>query len=106
MTIGDGPGDGQLGESDDVGPDVEGVRGGKAADRLAGDSGPNWLYGGAGADELDGSAGADVLYGEADADVLEGRDGEPDKLSCGSDLDSAFADPIDALAASCESVEG
>ena len=74
--------DGATGEHDDV--RTENVKGGKAADQLFGDGGPNALQGrfgddvlsgNAGDDSLDGSGGNDTLVGGAGRDVLIGNIG-------------------------------
>lgn len=51
------------------------------------------ITGGDGADGLDGGFGEDSLFA---------RDGFPDQLVCGPDLDEAVADTIDVLDGSCE----
>lgn len=103
VGIGDGRNDGEPGERDEVRADVERVRGGQGADRLLGDGGTNWLYGEAGDDELIGAAGTDWLFGQAGSDTIDSRDGAADTVYCGSALDTALADPFDALRPSCES---
>ncbi|MBM7517918.1 calcium-binding protein [Nocardioides nitrophenolicus] len=62
-------GDGEAGEGDLVGPDVENATGGEGADRLTGSAGPNVLLGGGGDDVLDGGLGADALGGGAGVDL-------------------------------------
>jgi Ca2+-binding RTX toxin-like protein len=68
-------GDGQAGESDDVQPNVEHIRGGSGADTLVGHGANNRLTGGPGNDVLTGNAGNDTLDGGANADVFNGGDG-------------------------------
>ncbi|MEU4155991.1 calcium-binding protein [Actinoplanes sp. NPDC026670] len=72
--------DGQAGERDTVGWDVEDVRGGSGNDRLtgngsankfAGGSGDDVIRGGAGNDAAEGNEGRDQLYGEAGDDYLD-----------------------------------
>ncbi|WP_445150958.1 MopE-related protein [Baekduia sp. Peel2402] len=104
VTIGAGANDGQVGESDDVGADVERVDGGSGGDALSGAGGPDQLYGGPGADTLDGGGGSDLLVGGADGDVINARDGAADLVSCGDGADSAVLDQLDA-ADSCESAD-
>lgn len=76
--------DGEAGEGDNVGSDVEILVGGSGDDQLAGDDADNVLLGnagndilgaGAGNDQLDGGAGDDTLAGGDGADVLTGGDG-------------------------------
>jgi len=101
-SLGDGPADGEAAEGDDVGADVEKLRGGTAGDRLIGDEAANWLYGGDGGDTLTGAGGSDTLSGEAGADTIDSRDEVKDSVYCGSDLDTVFFDVFDAVSASCE----
>ena len=63
VTLDDQPGDGKTGENDDVGSDVERLRGGEGDDRLIGSDGPNSLEASDGNDFLDGRGGDDFLYG-------------------------------------------
>lgn len=81
--------DGEPGESDVIGPGVDGIIGGQGDDALIGGAprdvliggpGNDHLAGGAGADFLRGAAGADQLVGGPDADHLAGGLG-PDELS-------------------------
>jgi hemolysin type calcium-binding protein len=75
--------DGQRGERDNVGADVEGVVGGRGSDRLVGNGRPNELgedaalgEGGGGSDRLIGKGGKDVLAGGDGSDVLVGGPGD------------------------------
>jgi serralysin len=85
--------DGQAGEHDTVGADVENASGGPGKDRLFGNANANRLfgsdgddvvYGRGGNDDIDGGSGRDYLYGEEGDDFL-------------SDLDSFLSDPVDTL---------
>jgi len=80
--------DGQAGEGDNVGADVENVSGGSGADRLVGDADANVLAGGAGNDTLAGNGGNDTLGGGAGDDTLDGGGGA-DALGGGSGADLA-----------------
>lgn len=105
VTVGaGGADDGSIGETDDVGGDIERVDGGTGNDTLIGSSGNDLLYGNAGADVLDGGAGADLLVGGADNDTIAARDGVADLISCGDGADALTSDQLDA-ADSCESVQ-
>src|SRR5436190_1793767 len=75
--------DGETGENDNVGTDVENLAGGAADDHLTGSDGPNALSGNGGSDTLDGADGNDVLDGSAGNDSLTGGSGD-DSLN-GSD---------------------
>jgi Ca2+-binding RTX toxin-like protein len=63
--------DGEAGENDAVGTDVENLTGGSANDRLTGGPGANVLSGGSGNDVLDGGAGPDLLLGGAGTDTAD-----------------------------------
>jgi Ca2+-binding RTX toxin-like protein len=89
--------DGQAGERDTVGADVETVSGGDGNDVLTGNAAANGLMGGpghdvlrggGGDDGLDGSSGSDRLYGEAGDDYLHASntDGGGDLLDGGANL--------------------
>jgi Ca2+-binding RTX toxin-like protein len=101
--------DGGFTERDNVGLDVEHVRGGSASDTLQGGPGPDVLEGlpgddtiagldgddtllgdagpGAGADRLSAGAGADVVQGEGGSDSLNGGAG-PDQIFGGPGRDA------------------
>jgi Ca2+-binding RTX toxin-like protein len=122
VTVGVGANDGRSGEADDVRASVETVVGSDFADRLTGTNNANRLRGGGGADLLQGLGGNDSLYGGAGADrlragrgnddlfggpgtdALEALDGQDfvDQLFCGDGLDTALADSVDHVAATCE----
>ena len=88
--------DGRPGEGDNVGADVETVRGGPGNDTLVGDAdgntidgndgvdllkggdGGDLLRGGAGGDSIDGEAGNDTLKGDSGFDLLVGGSGTDD----------------------------
>jgi hypothetical protein len=80
------------------------LRGTPQADRLDGRGGDDRLFGNGGADVLVGGAGNDVLVGGAGSDRLVARDGSPDVLQCGAGSDTAVVDPLDRVAADCETV--
>ena len=68
--------DGQAGEKDTIGTDVEGLIGGSGNDRLLGTGRSDSLAGSAGNDVLAGSGGDDSLEGGAGRDYLNGADGD------------------------------
>ena len=71
ITI-DGTGnDGEASEADDIGTDIETVKGGTANDTITGSTGPDTLYGGAGNDTLKGGDGNDILNGDAGNDTFD-----------------------------------
>jgi Ca2+-binding RTX toxin-like protein len=67
--------DGEAGESDSVGTDVENAIGGAGDDVMTGSASANDLTGGIGIDVLDGGAGDDALSGGLGADRLTGGTG-------------------------------
>src|SRR5436305_1744540 len=75
--------DGEAGEKDNVGSDVDVVIGGSAGDAITGSGGSNDLYGGPGDDLLHGGSGNDRLFGGTGTDNL-GGDGSNDTLDGGS----------------------
>ena len=68
--------DGASGEADNVGVDVEIVRGGDSADTIVGSDAANRLDGWSGNDELRGGAGEDTLLGASGDDRAFGADGQ------------------------------
>ena len=108
VTIDDVANDGEAGESDDIRTDVEdvGALGGGNSGRatLVGDADVNVLTGGPGNDTIDGGAGGDVLNGSGGDDVIEAREGDGDRINCGSGTDTARVDLLDEVT-QCETVE-
>jgi Ca2+-binding RTX toxin-like protein len=96
--------DGQPGESDNVHGDVYEVVGGVFDDTISGFASED---GGDGNDVLTGGAGRDNLFGGAGDDVFESRDGEADRIWCGTGTDVVHADAQDVIEtpADCETVE-
>jgi Ca2+-binding RTX toxin-like protein len=96
--------DGEPGERDNVGPDVEGITGGGTEDSFYGDGASNRIDGGAGEDYLDGGPGLDELRGGTARDAIRARDGGVDVVRCGSGVDFAIVDRVDLLF-DCERVD-
>ncbi len=78
--------DGEAGEGDNIGVDVEQLNGGNGNDRMVatpsnaptsldGNDGNDTMTGGPSSDDLDGGAGNDVLSGVGGNDTLRGREG-------------------------------
>ena len=63
--------DGEAGEGDDIGTDVESLVGGSAGDRITGSPDPNALWGSGGDDTVNGRDGADWLNGGAGTDTVD-----------------------------------
>ena len=97
-------GDGQRGENDAIAVDVEGIAGGRGADRLRGNSHENVLVGGRGSDRLSGGAGYDWIDGGPGDDGIQARDGSIDAVGCGSGRDRARLDGLDFFKGRCEKV--
>jgi Ca2+-binding RTX toxin-like protein len=69
-------GQGEAGEGDLIGNDIENLYGGSGNDDLAGNGQDNYLSGGGGADTIDGGPGSDsVVGGSGDDPSLTGGDG-------------------------------
>ncbi|WIM96383.1 calcium-binding protein [Actinoplanes oblitus] len=85
--------DGQSGEHDSIGADVESFFGGSGNDRITGNAGDGSFSGGDGNDVIHGGAGNDYIAGGEGADKLYGDAGD-DSLD-GSDYDKQLADLLD-----------
>lgn len=94
--------DGAAGEADNVGLDVEQLRGGNAADAISGSNDANWLDGGDGDDVLRGGAGDDFLFGHNGDDRVSGEDGQDtieggdgsDTVDGGGGIDTLHGDKV------------
>jgi Ca2+-binding RTX toxin-like protein len=92
--------DGQAGESDNIGADIEVVDGSDAGDVLIGSAGPNGLAGRGGDDQISGLGGNDLIYGDTGNDTITGDDGEDtldggchdDRITGGPGVDSLNSD--------------
>lgn len=121
VSLDDKPGDGEAGEADDVGSDIESLRGtdlgdiftaasasgavaldGRAgADDLTGSPFADTLNGGVGNDALIGGLGADDLVSGDGDDLISARDNISDRLVCGAGTDTIAVDAIDRLDPTC-----
>lgn len=98
VTLDRRPNDGEAGEGDRIGRDVEVVEGSAtAADLLAGGEAAVELRGLGGEDRLVGGTGRDVLDGGPGDDRISALDGVPDEVRCGPGVDQVVADPVDTL---------
>jgi Ca2+-binding RTX toxin-like protein len=88
VTLDNQANDGEAGEGDNVGADVEVLAGGAAGDTLTGNDGDNALLGNGGNDTLNGAGGNDQLDGGAGDDTLDGGVGS-DTLTGGDGTDTA-----------------
>ena len=93
--------DGEAGEADNVGADVEGAFGGAGADRIVGNALGNRLGGGGGNDSITGGPAEDRIEGQEGDDTIDSRDGRYDSIDCGPGTDTLLADPVDG-ATNCE----
>ena len=103
-TLDSRAGDGARGEGDFILANVEGLRGGRRADRLIGNRRRNTIAGGGGGDFIDGRAGEDTLGGGRGADTVRARDRSADRVDCGRERDSAIVDEHDRVRSDCERV--
>jgi Ca2+-binding RTX toxin-like protein len=101
ITMNGAADDGEAGEGDNIGADVEEVTGGSGNDTIA--AGPNGsrLHGGPGNDRIKGSPQEDRLEGNEGDDTIDSRDGHYDSIDCGPGNDVVLADPGD-FAENCE----
>lgn len=96
--------DGEAGEGDNLGSDVENVSGGSGSDRIVGSAAQNRLDGGGGNDFVDGRGGVDTLTGGRGADRIGSRDLSVDRVDCGAEGDRVRANFGDRVARDCEVV--
>jgi hypothetical protein len=101
--------DGDAGENDLIGSDVENVEGATEAGvtTLVGDGRANHLRVITGRGQITGGEGADVLEGGPADDAINARDSSPDVVICAGGTDTVQADTLDLIspAAGCESVQ-
>ena len=93
--------DGEAGERDDVGGDVEGIEGGAGADLLAGRDGPQRIDGGPGGDVIDPGRGLDDVRAGPGDDTVRALDGTSEWVHCGDGRDTMSGD-FDDLPVRCE----
>ena len=91
VTLDGAANDGEAGENDTVGTDVEGIESGNGNDTLTGSGVDNDLSGGNGNDTLSGGGGDDDLSGDDGDDTLSGGV-ESDELSGGDGNDTITAE--------------
>jgi Ca2+-binding RTX toxin-like protein len=96
--------DGETGEGDTIGADVEGIFGGAGDDTLTGNALDGFLTGEEGNDTLRDPGGEDLLDGGDGNDAIDSRDQASDLVSCGDGKDSAQRDLSDDVDADCELV--
>jgi hypothetical protein len=85
----------------DGGDEIDGFGG---ADRIEARGGDDLVRGWDGADALYGGGGRDQLSGGPGRDRLFARDGELDRVACGTGFDRAVVDRADDVARNCERV--
>lgn len=98
--------DGEAGENDLIGADVENIEGAGSSGivTLVGDGRPNHLEVLAGSGSISGGEGSDVLEGGPEDDLILARDGSSDTVICGGGVDTVQADTLDVISPSCENV--
>jgi uncharacterized repeat protein (TIGR01451 family) len=74
-------------------------------DTIDGLAGADQIDGGDGNDTIDAGPGRDRIFGGAGYDVILARDGEPDTIDCGTQVDTVIADRLDRVARNCEHVQ-
>jgi Ca2+-binding RTX toxin-like protein len=92
--------------------DGDTVNGGAGDDTVSGGPGDDTANGGAGDDTVNGGPGHDTIAGGAGNDTVRARDGQADRVDCGTGDDTAVLDPKDTISdatpqdpnGSCESV--
>jgi Ca2+-binding RTX toxin-like protein len=102
VTLDGNSGDGEAGEGDDVGADVENLAGSNRQDTFTGSGAGNAMSAAGGEDYLDGAGGADALTAGTGFDVIRSRDGVADTVDCGGSSDFAIVDKQDLVSGSCE----
>jgi Ca2+-binding RTX toxin-like protein len=87
-------------------------------DAVDGGAGDDTLTGGYGNDTITGGPGRDTIYADVSSttcsyiqcrlpqgnDTVDARDGEADQVDCGVGSDTVYADPVDTVGSSCETV--
>jgi Ca2+-binding RTX toxin-like protein len=84
--------DGEPGEGDNVGADIEQMIGGPGNDKLAAGASPSTLVGSSGNDQLIGGPADDVLLGNAGLDSLDGGGGD-DAVNGNGEADDIHGGP-------------
>jgi hypothetical protein len=101
--------DGETGENDTIGSDVENVfapadEQSRLVVTIIGDGRANHLRVTDGRGDVTGGDGSDVLEGGPRDDTLRARDGTPDRIICGPGIDTVEADTVDIVSPTCENV--
>ncbi len=95
VTLDGQPDDGEAGEGDNMGADIEEGFGGSGNDRIIGNALGNTLRGGAGNDFIFAGGAQDRVEGEEGDDTIDVRDGDNDSIDCGPGNDTVYGDPGD-----------
>ena len=94
--------DGEAGEGDNVGVDVEMVGGGSGFDSIVGSAAQNASTAVAETTSLTGARASDSLNGGRGADEIGSRDLSVDRVDCGTDGDRVRGNLGDRVARDCE----
>jgi hypothetical protein len=85
-------------------PQTDHICGLAGADMIDGGPGDDYLSGGGGNDTITGGPGLDTIVGGSGNDIIRARDGDRDRIDCGSGKDIAIVDSRDSVR-NCEKVE-
>ena len=97
LTLDSGWNDGEAGEGDSIGSDIERLIGGYGADTITGSANADRLEGREGNDKIDGGGGSDVIRGDGGSDTITSRDLLIDNVECGGGKDQVIGDLIDQI---------
>ena len=102
-TLDGEPNDGEPGEADNVGVDVEELIGGRGTDTLTGTGAAQRIVGGGGADTIDPGTGIDAVRAGDGNDTIRAQDGSAEPIACGLGTDTLTGDHDDVPDA-CENI--
>jgi Ca2+-binding RTX toxin-like protein len=102
-TLDGEPNDGESGEADNVGVDVEELIGGRGTDTLTGTGAAQRIVGGGGADTIDPGTGIDAVRAGDGNDTIRAQDGSAEPIACGLGTDTLTGDHDDVPDA-CENI--
>ena len=100
-TLDGQPNDGEAGEGDNIGADVEELVGGRGGDSLTGNDAAQRITGGSGGDTIDPGPGLDDVRAGDGNDVVRAQDGTGERIACGLGADTMAGDYND-LPDACE----
>lgn len=106
VSLDDAANDGRAGEpADNVASDVEDVNvSGVGPATITGSGTINSISTGSGNDVVDAAGGNDFVFTNEGDDTINARDGFADRIDCGPGDDTVNVDTLDAVSATCETV--